>query len=202
MLRRRQDHRRDDRLLELGDAAGIRQLGRAVDLLHLAVGRRHPIQHARRRRHQVHVVLALEPLLHDLHVQQAEEAAAEAEAERGRRLRLVEERGVVQPQLLERLAQLGVLVALDRVEPGEHHRLQFLEAGERLRGGPWRLGDGVADLRVGHTLDVGDDEADFADAKLVDRDRLRREHAEAVHLVVLLRRHQADLLLRLQQRRR
>ena len=30
----------------------------------------------------VHVVLAAEPLLDDLHVQQAEEAAAEAEAER------------------------------------------------------------------------------------------------------------------------
>jgi len=33
-----------------------------------------------RRRDQVHVVLALEPLLHDVQVQQAEEAAAEAEA--------------------------------------------------------------------------------------------------------------------------
>ena len=36
------------------------------------------------------------------------------------------------------------------------------------------------------TLDVGDDEADFADAELVDRDRLGREHAEAVDFVVLL----------------
>jgi hypothetical protein len=26
-------------------------------------------------------------------------------------------------------------VALDRVQPGEHHRLQFLEAGKRLRVG-------------------------------------------------------------------
>ena len=37
----------------------------------LAVGRRHPVEHARRRRHQVHVELALEALLDDLHVQQA-----------------------------------------------------------------------------------------------------------------------------------
>jgi hypothetical protein len=38
--------------------------------------------HAGRGGDQVQVELALEPLLHDLHVQQAEEAAAEAEAER------------------------------------------------------------------------------------------------------------------------
>jgi hypothetical protein len=50
--------------------------------MHVAVGRRHAVEHARRGRDQVHVELALEPLLHDLHVQQAEEAAAEAEAER------------------------------------------------------------------------------------------------------------------------
>ena len=103
-----------------------------------AVGRRHPVQHARRRRHQVHVELALEPLLDDVHVEQAEEAAAEPEAERGRRFGLVEERRVVQPQLLERVAQLGILVALDRIEPGEHHRLQLLEAGKRLERGPAR----------------------------------------------------------------
>ena len=132
VLGRRQDHRRDDRLLDRVDPAGVGQLRRAVDLLHHAVGRRHPVQHARRRRHQVHVELALEPLLDDLHVQQAEEPAAEPEAERDRRLRLVEERRVVQPQLLERVAQLGILVALDRIEPGEHHRLQRLEAGKRL----------------------------------------------------------------------
>ena len=122
----------------LRDVAGLGQLGRAVDLDDLAVGLGDAIQHARRRRDQVHVELALEPLLHDLHVQQAEESAAEAEAERDRGLRLEEERGVVQPQLLERLAQLGVLMALDRIEPGEHHRLQFLEARERLRRRPVR----------------------------------------------------------------
>ena len=100
---------------------------------HHPVGRRHAIQHARRGRDQVHVELALEPLLDDLHVQQPEEPAAEAEAERDGGLRLVEERGVVEAQLFERVAQLGVLVPFDRVEAGEHHRLQFLEARERLR---------------------------------------------------------------------
>ena len=68
---------------------------------------------------EVQVELALEPLLDDLHVQQAEEPAAEAEPERRRRLGLEEERRVVQPQLLERLAQLGVLASL---RPGRGRR--------------------------------------------------------------------------------
>ena len=165
VLGRRQDHRRDDRLLDRRDAAGVGQLRRAVDLLDHAVGRGHPVQHARRRRHQVHVEFALETLLDDLHVQQPEEAAAEPEAERDRRLRLVEERRVVQPQLLERVAQLGVLMALDRIEAGEHHRLQRLEAGKRLERLAAGLGDRVADLRVADLLDVGDEEPDLADAR-------------------------------------
>ena len=101
----RQDHRRDDRLLDLCDVA-LGQLRGAVDFEHLSVGRGHAVQHARRGRHEIHVELALEPLLDDLHVQEAEKAAAEPEPERDGRLRLEEERRVVQPQLLERLAQL------------------------------------------------------------------------------------------------
>ena len=57
--------------------------------LHRAVGVVDVVLHVRHRRDQIEVELALQPLLHDLHVQQAEEAAAEAEAERGGRLRLV-----------------------------------------------------------------------------------------------------------------
>ena len=178
MLRRRQHHRRDHRLLELLDARGIRHLRGAVDLVHLAVGGRHPIQHARRRRHQVHVELALEPLLHDLHVKQAQEPAAEAEAERRGRLRLEEQRRVVEAQLLQRLAQLRVLVAFDRVQAREDHRPQFLEPGIRLRGRPRRLRHRVADLRVVDLLDPRDDEADLARGELVDDQRLRQEHAD------------------------
>jgi hypothetical protein len=64
-------------------------------------------------------VLALEPLADDLEVQQAEEADAEAEPEREARFRLVDERGVVEPQLVEGLAQRRVLAALERVEARE-----------------------------------------------------------------------------------
>src|SRR6185503_287000 len=103
-------------LFDLLNPPGLGQLRRTVDLLHLAISSRHAIEHAWCRRHQIHVVLALETFLDDFHVQQPEEPAAESEAERGGGLRLVEERRVVETQLLERFAKFGVLMALDWIQ--------------------------------------------------------------------------------------
>ena len=75
-----------------------------------------------------------EPLLDDLEVQEAEEAAAEAEAERGGGLHLVGEAGVVEAQPAHRGAQILELRGVDREEAAEHHRLRRLEARQR-RGG-------------------------------------------------------------------
>ena len=89
---------------------------------------------------QIEVVLALQPLLDDLHVEQTEEAAAEAEPERQRRLRLVGERGVVELQPFERVAEERVVLAVDRVETGEDHRFGRAVARQRLRGRVGRRG--------------------------------------------------------------
>ena len=118
---------------------------------------------------QIEVELPLEPLPDDLHVEQAEEAAAEAEPERLGRLRLVEERRVVQLQPLERVTQLRVLVGVAREEAGEHHRLDVLVAGQRLRGGPLPGRQGVADAQRRDVLEAGDHVADLA-----GHERLRR----------------------------
>ena len=88
--------------------------------------------HRRHRRHQLEVVLALEALAHDVHVQQAEEAAAEAEAERVGGLGLPRQRRVVERELLERVAQVRVVVGVDREQAAEDHRLDVAVAGQRL----------------------------------------------------------------------
>ena len=182
---------------------GVGQLRRAVDFLHDAVGRRHAVQHARRGRHQVHVELALEPLLDDLHVQQPEEAAAEAEAQRDRRFRLVEERRVVQPQLLERVAQLRVLVAFDRIEAGEHHRLELLEARETARAPGAPVSVMVSPIFASLIfLMLATRKPTSPTRELVDHDRLRREDADLQRLVVLPFGHQPDLHARAAARRR
>ena len=85
-----------------------------MDAHHLAVGRVRVVLDARRGREQLEIELALETLLDDLHVQQAEEPDAEAESECVTGLRLVDERRVVELELVQRVAKVGVLVAVDR----------------------------------------------------------------------------------------
>ena len=124
----------DDRLFDLLDLGGIGKLGRVIDFDHFARRGGDAVAHAGRGGDQVDIELALQPLLHDLQVQQAQEAAAEAEAQRHRILRLEVEGAVVEPQLFERVAQQAVLVRFHRIEAGEHHRLDLFEARQRLGG--------------------------------------------------------------------
>ena len=112
-----------------------------------AVGQLDLVDHRRRGGDQVEVVFAGQPLLDDLEVEQAEEPAAEAEAERGAGFHLEAEAGVVEAQLRDALAQLLEVGGVDREQPAEHHRLDFLEARQRLGGGALGVGDGVADAR-------------------------------------------------------
>ena len=162
----------------------------------LSVGRRDPVENRRGRGDQVHVELALEPLLDNVHMEQAQETATKTEPQRGGRFRLEEERGVVETQFVERVAQLRVLVTFHWVQPREHHRLHFLEACERLGRWPGRLGNRIADLRIAHALDSGDHKPHFPDAQRVDHDRFWRENADLLHVVVSALRHQTNLRLR------
>src|SRR3546814_8185191 len=86
-------------------------------------------------RDQVEVEFALQPLLHDFEVQEAQEAAAEAESQGRRTLRLEGEAGVVEAQAAEALAQMLEIGRVDRKERAEHHRHARLEAGQRCGGG-------------------------------------------------------------------
>jgi hypothetical protein len=118
-----------DRLLVLLDHGAVGQLARRTDLLDLAVRQLHAVAHRRRRLHEVHVLFAFEALLDHFHVQQAEEAAAEAEAQRVARFRLKRERAVVESHLLERLAQVLELARNGRIEAAEHHWLRLRKPG-------------------------------------------------------------------------
>src|SRR5262245_1522231 len=169
VLGRHDDVHARDRLEVVEDQRAVGQFARRADLLLLAAVQLDAVAHGRRRLHEVHVLLALEPLLDHFHVQQAEEAAAEAEAERIAGLGLERERAVVEPHLLERLAQVLELARIGRVEAAEHHRLGLPEA-RQLRAAEVLVlvRDGVADDDVLQLLDVGEDVTDLAGRQFVD----------------------------------
>ena len=185
----------DDRLAHLGDLVHRRQLGRVVQRQHLAVGLQYLVDHRGRGRDQVEVVLALQALLHDLHVQHAQEAAAEAEAHGLGAFRLEAQRGVVEPQLLQRLAQVRVVLGVDREQAGEHARLHLLEARQRPGRRVAGQGQRVAHRRAVHVLDRGGDPAHLARAQGRQFLALGGEHADLVHLVGAAGRHHQDLAL-------
>ena len=127
-------------------------------------------------------------------MQQAEEAAAEAEAERGGGFHLEREAGVVEPQLAHRRAQRFEVVGVDREQAAEHHGDRRLEARQHVGDRLPVVGDGVADAGVGHFLDRGGDEADLAGAEFVDLRHLRREEADALDVIGGVGAHHADAL--------
>ena len=168
-LLRRDDRHVHERLFRDLDGRGVRVVVRVVDHEHRAVGLCDAVDDARQRRDEVKVKLALEPLLNDLHVQHTEKAAPEAEAECDRRLRLERERGVVELELFERVAQIGVLRAVLGVNAAVDHRTRRAVAGQRLSGGAGRFGHGVAHARVLHVFDARREVAHVAAAELVAR---------------------------------
>ena len=171
---------------------GIGPARRVVDLDDGAVGEVDLVADAGRGGDEVEVELALQALLNDFHVQQAEEAAAEAEAEGDGAFRLEEEGGVVELEFFERVAKQGVLVGIDGVDAGEDHGLDFFKAGQGVGGGARVFGDGVADAGVRDVFDGGDEEADFAGGKLLDLDGLGSEDAHGLDVEDFAVPHEAD----------
>ena len=154
----------------------------------------HLVHHGRRTGHQRQLVLALQALLHDVHVQQSEEAAAEAEAECAGDFRLVVQRGVVEAQLGERIAELLEVIRVHRKQPREDARLDLLEPRQRRRGRAVFQGDRVPDRCAVDLLDAGHHEADVAGGELALDHRLGREAPEAIDDVAAAGGHHADLV--------
>ena len=127
-------------------------------------------------------------------MQHAEEAAAEAEAQRDRAFRLKRQRRVIELQFLQRIAQVGVLGAVLGVNTAEHHRLRRTVAGQRLSGRAVRLGDRIAHAGIGHGLDGRGEVTDLARAQLLLGRQAERQHIAALeHLEFRARGHHFDL---------
>ena len=81
-------------------------------------------------------------------MKEPEKSATKAEPERDGAFRLVHKRGVVQAQLPDRGLQMFEIAGVNRVDPAEHHRMNFLKPDKRLARGMALVGDGVTDLHI------------------------------------------------------
>src|SRR6478672_6602605 len=181
-----------DRLADFIDDARVGQMRRVIDQESFAARGQNFVDHAWGSRDDIHVVLAPKPFLDDLHVEQTEEPAAKTEPERDRAFRLIHERGIIQPQFSDRGFQMFEIGGVDRIDPAEHHRMDFLETRERFGGGMARIGDRVADFHVGGRFDVRDEITDIARVQPRLRIHLGREHADFLDLVTRVVAHQLD----------
>ena len=167
-----------------------RQVCGVADLAHGAVRAVDVVDDGRRGHDESEVVLALKPLLYDVHVQESEEAAAEAEAERDGSLGFKDERSVIELELFERFTQIVIVLAVLGVKPAKDHRRHAAVAGQSLGGGALRARHGVADAHVAHILQCTRNEPDLACAKCARIHGLRAETPDVRHLKGLARRHE------------
>lgn len=184
----------DPRFLYGVDLDNVGHVDGVVELDLAAVGHVDFVDHGRRGGDEVEVEFALQPLLYDLHMQQAEEAATETEAKGLRAFHLVVQGGIVEADLAKGLLKLFEFAGVGRVEGAEHHRDGGLKAGQGLRAGLFLIRDRVADIGLADVLDGGGDESHLAGAELLQLNFFRGEHADAVDIAGCAVGHEFDLL--------
>src|SRR4026207_248836 len=151
-----------DRLTNFLDHTWVRQVSGVIDRQFFSARGDHLINDARTRGDDVHVVLATEPFLNDLHVKQPEKATAKSKSERDGAFRLIDKRRIVEAQLCDCRLQMLEVSRINRIDPTEDHGMNFLETWERLARGMALIGDGIPDFHVGSRFDVCDEITDIA----------------------------------------
>ena len=94
------------------DVRRVGVVGRVVNHHHAAVGHVQLIDYAGSGGNQIQVELSFQTLLDNLHVQQSQKSAAESKAQRLGGLRLKGQRSVVELQLVQRVAQVGIFCTI------------------------------------------------------------------------------------------
>ena len=175
----------DDRLAELFNFTGVRDFLGTVNFEQLTAAGDDLIGHVGSGLDQVDIRFALQPLLHDFHVEQAEEAAAEAKPERIARFGHELEAGVVDRKLGQGIAEFGKVLAVGRIEPAVDHPLGRLVSGEGRSLFAVGNGDGIANVNLVDRLDVADQIADLSGMQALAGDLLGAELAQFLDFVVL-----------------
>ena len=194
VLGRHEDPGLDVRLFDPIDFGAVRQQARILDQLHAAIGLVDVVLDIRNRADKIEIELTLQSLAHDFHVQEAEEAAPEAEAQCHRGLRLVMQRGIVQLQFGEGVPELLILLGVGRIESRKDHRLDVAVAREQLHIPMLGVEHRIPRPRLPDPPHVRDQVADLARLQLLGGLVAQLQIADLVHFVeVVAVRAERDL---------
>ena len=119
--------------------------------------------------YQVQVELTLQPCGNDVHVQQTQEAAAEAVAQCHGSFRVKGKGSVVHPQLFQRILQCRVVRTIRRINAAIHHGRYVTVAGKWFFGRTCSIRDGIAYTGITHILNGSSHVANIAGQKTLAR---------------------------------
>ena len=182
----------DNRGADIGllDTVYLGGIGHSGGIVHLAQGAvlvKDVIAHVGHRGDDVHIELAVQTLLHNLHVEQAQKAAAETEAQGHGGFWLKGERCIVELQLFQAGAQLFEVLGLDGIDAGKDHGLHLLKPLDSFVAGGGHCGNRVAHFHFGGCLYAADDVTHIAAVQGLPRRKVHLEHTYLVSIVFLFR---------------
>ena len=191
--------KRDDGGLDIGllnvvDEGGIRHTGGIVYLLHLTMLVVHQIGHIGHRSDYVHVKLAVQTFLHNLHVEQSQEAASETKSQCHTAFGLEGEACIVELKLFKAGTEVFEILGLNGIHTRKDHRLHLLKSGNGLLTRARHMRDSVAHLHLGGVLDARNDIAHIAAPQFVAGNHVHLQHANLVCLVRLARVDEEHLI--------
>ena len=172
VLRGHHDLCLDHRFFHIVDLRRVRHVRRIRQVDYFSVCLVDLINNARRGRHEIQIVLSLQPLLDDLQMKEPQESAAETESQSHRRLCLELERSVIELELFKGIPQVRILGPVRRIEPAVHHGIDLLIPGERLRTRILGIGDRIAHPGFFYILQARRDVADHPGIQFLAGDEL------------------------------
>ena len=170
-----------------------RRIGQSTGVMHLnrlSFLGMHDIGNVGHRSDHVHIELTIETFLHNLHVQQSQEAATETETQCRRALWLERQRGIVQLQLLQRGTQVLEIFAIYRINTCEYHRFHLLKTSDTLRSRTSHMGNRIAHSYLPGSLDTRDDVPHIACTDLVSGRHGQLQHTYLIRIILLLCRNE------------
>ena len=188
--------RADIRFLNAIYHSNIWHTRRIVHLYLLAVLGIDIITYVRHGGYHIHIKLTIQTLLHNLHMKQTQESAAETKAQCHRRLRRESQSGIIQLKFLQRCTQVLIILRLNRIHTRKDHRFSLLKSCNRFCTWTSHVRNGITYFHLGRSLDTRNDISHITCRNLFGRLHIQFQHTYLVRIVFLTRIEETHTVIR------